>query len=452
MQTENRVHIYDREIMAIAIPAMLEAFMTTLSSIIDSKMVSSLGTIAISAVAVTNQPKLFVFTFFFAMNTVLSSKVAFYRGQNNQKKANEHFVTALTVIAVGSVVLGLLSIAAARPILLLCSGQADTMDMSVTYFRIIMGGMIFNHLFCGINAGLRGCGYTKVTLFSNIVFAITNICFNYLLIGGNLGFPRLEIAGAALATVIGTVAALIFSVIYSLRSSAFLSLKFCRLNSVLPSKSSLFELFSMAKHVIAENILTRIGFLLTSSIAARAGSFAMSLYAIGMHLLNLDYAIGNGFQVSAVALIGRSKGENRYDKVAIYARKIHRKSFIFSFVFVALLLLFAQYYFGFFSSEADFIEVGTYSAFVIAAIIPTQITKIIYSGILQGLGEMKRVMRASVIAVTGVQVVCNIVLILILDLGIWGIWIGVFISQLTWLILLRREYRSVSKNLPDYRH
>ena len=59
-----------KEILKIGIPSFLETLFTTFVSVIDSKMVSALGVTAISAVSVTNQPRLFVYSIFFAMNTV----------------------------------------------------------------------------------------------------------------------------------------------------------------------------------------------------------------------------------------------------------------------------------------------------------------------------------------------------------------------------------------------
>lgn len=53
-----------------------------------------------------------------------------------------------------------------------------------------------------MNAALRGIGKTKITLLSNSVICVTDIIFNYFLIGGEGWFPALAVAGAAV-TVIG---------------------------------------------------------------------------------------------------------------------------------------------------------------------------------------------------------------------------------------------------------
>ena len=140
-----------QEVLAIAFPAVLESLFNTFTSIIDSTMVSALGTAAISAIAVTTQPKLFIFAVFFAINTAVSSLTAYYNGKKDSDGANRIFVTAFFTVIIASIVLGLLSIAAAKPMMMLFSGQKDTLDMSIAYFRIVMGGMIFNMLFMLLN-------------------------------------------------------------------------------------------------------------------------------------------------------------------------------------------------------------------------------------------------------------------------------------------------------------
>ena len=67
-----------KDILNIGVPSFLETLFTTFAGIIDSKMVSAMGVTAISAVSVTNQPRLFIFSVFFALNTVTSSLVAKY--------------------------------------------------------------------------------------------------------------------------------------------------------------------------------------------------------------------------------------------------------------------------------------------------------------------------------------------------------------------------------------
>ena len=436
-----------REIMDLAIPAMFETLCTTLTGMIDSSMVSKLGTDAISAISVTNQPKLFLFCFFFAINTVISSTVANCKGRGDRDGANRFFYTSLFFIVIGSVVISLLAIVAARPILMLCSGQENTMDMSVTYFRIIMGGMIFNHLFTANNAELRGCGFTRVSFYTNIVSCAVNILFNYLLIGGHLGFPALGIAGAAIATVLGTVAALALSLFFLSRPDAFINLNYCRNNAKkFADREELKSYAGTWGHVMTENVLTRVGFLISSSLTARIGSFAMSIYAVGMHLMDLNFAIASGFQVAALSKTGHLNGSGERDKINSYAVRILFFGLIFGLALSALIIVFAEPYYSIFSSDEAFIQNGVAVCAIIAIVSPIQIVKIIHTGLLQGLGKMRETKIAAVLSVTIAQPICLFILVNICHMGLMGVWYSTLISQILWLIMTRRFYVKVKNN------
>ena len=130
----------NREILDIGVPSFLETLFTTFAAIIDSKMVAVMGVSAISAVSVTNQPRLFLFSIFFAIQTVTTSLVAKYSGRNDREAANRVFDHALKLVVILSIGLGLISVLLAEPILRLFSGQKDTLESSVIYFRIVMAG------------------------------------------------------------------------------------------------------------------------------------------------------------------------------------------------------------------------------------------------------------------------------------------------------------------------
>lgn len=211
----------NKEILNIGVPAFLETLFTTFAAIIDSKMVAVMGVSAISAVSVTNQPRLFIFSIFFAMQTVTTSLVAKYYGRNDPEEANKVFDHVLKLTVLLSLGLGLLSVLLAEPVMQLFSGQKDTLENSVIYFRIIMAGMVFNLLYMTVNSALRGIGMTRLTFADNVLSCVVNLSFNYLLIEGHFGFPALGIAGDAIATVLGNAAALGMSLVFACSKKSF---------------------------------------------------------------------------------------------------------------------------------------------------------------------------------------------------------------------------------------
>ena len=226
---EQQTETYDRrkllqETVKLAWPAVLESFFISLAGMIDTMMVSSLGTYAVAAVGLTTQPKFITLAVFFSTNVAVSALVARRKGQNDRRNANEVLVTALWFTVIVCIALSILSVAFASPIIRLCGSNSDTHDAAVIYFRVIQGGMIFNVLTMVINAAQRGAGNTKIAMTTNIVSSLVNICFNYLLINGNFGFPEWHLFGAAVATVLGTIASFAMSLQSLFKKNSFVSI------------------------------------------------------------------------------------------------------------------------------------------------------------------------------------------------------------------------------------
>lgn len=430
----------DREIIRIAVPAAAETLFTTLVGIIDSKMVSALGLNAIAAISVTNQPKLFLLCLFFALNTSLSSLVAKNRGKKDRERANEIAVTAFALAAGAGLLLGLLCVLLARPVMILCSNQPETLADSVLYFRIVMGGMFFHVLSMAVNAAFRGSGDTHLTLISNGSSCIVNLLLNYLLIEGHLGAPALGIAGAAIATLAGSIAGAAVSLAFAFRKAAFVSLALCRTQRLRPGRSACLDLAGLWKRIFAEDVFTRIGFLLTGIIAARAGSLAMSVYSVSMHLLNINFAFGSGLSTAAIALVGKSHGAGDREALQHYCRRLLRFGTLASLMLAAVYLPCSGLYCRLFSSDGQFIRSGILSCAVLALLSPIQNRQIVYNGIFRAMGEVKYTLRAAVISVTLVNTAVSFVTTVLLSWGLWGIWAGAFANQSVRMLLLRRRY------------
>ena len=76
-----------KETFRMAWPSVTESVFTSLTGMIDTYMVAGLGKSAVAAIGVTNQPKYFIFTLFFAMNVAISTLVARRVGEKRQKDA-----------------------------------------------------------------------------------------------------------------------------------------------------------------------------------------------------------------------------------------------------------------------------------------------------------------------------------------------------------------------------
>ena len=107
----------------------------------------------------------------------VSAIVARRRGEDDRESANSVLMQALIITVLLTAVISVLAIVFADPILRLAGTADDTHEPAVAYFRIIIGGMIFNVISMVINAAQRGAGNTK-DVYKRQIFPATSSMFS----------------------------------------------------------------------------------------------------------------------------------------------------------------------------------------------------------------------------------------------------------------------------------
>lgn len=314
-------------------------------------------------------------------------------------------------------------------VLRLAGSNSDTHTDALNYFRIIMGGMIFNVVSMTINAAQRGSGNTRIAFTTNLVSSIVNIFFNYCLIGGNFGFPKMGVSGAALATVLGTVVSSIMCIRSLFRKDGFVQIKYIFKKKIKPTVEVFTSIVKLGANLFVENIAMRIGFLTTALMAAGLGTDTFAAHNVGMNLLSICFSFADGMQVAAVVLTGSSLGAGKKENAKIYGKVCQRIGLMISLVLSLILLLFGKGIFHLFFDKLSIIETGEIIARFITVIVLLQISQIIYGGCLRAAGDVKYTLISSIISVTIIRTVVTYILVSVLNMGIVGIWLGIFSDQ-----------------------
>lgn len=427
--------------LQMAWPSIVESFFVAFAGLVDSLMVSSLGSYAVAAVGLTTQPKFMGLALFFAANVAISALTARRRGEEKSEDANRILSTAAAFIFAAAVILSVIFVVLAGPIIRLCGSTPETHDSAVVYFQIVMGGMLFNCIQMGINSAQRGAGNTKITMRTNVTSNTVNIIFNYLLINGHFGFPALGIRGAALATVLGTVVASVMSVISILNPNGFISLPYIVKHKIRPALKTLANLIHVGYSVFFEQVLMRVGFMLTAIMAAKQGTDAMAAHQVGMNIMGLSFSFGDGLQAAAVALIGRSLGAGD-EKLAKEYGGICR---MFGGIIAACLAVI--YFFGaetlmrLFFEEEHIVTIGVGIMRVIIFVVVFQISQVVYMGCLRGAGDTLYTAVASTISVTFIRTAGSYLGGYVFGFGIVGIWLGVLADQVSRFLFASTRFK-----------
>ena len=437
--------IRTREAARIALPAILESLVLVIIATVDTKMISSLGHTAITAVGLTTQPKLLCFAVFYALGTASSFFIAQAGGSGDRTRGNAYFHAILRITVFLSVVLGIVLGLFARPVMQLFNRQPESVGLSADFFAVVMGCMVFQTLSIVLNGALRGIGETRVTLYSSLVLAGTDILFNYLLIQGRFGFPRLEVVGDAIATVLGNAAACAVSLFYLKRKSGFLTLKGV-LRPVL-EKEITQNIRKKAGSIVFENLFVRIGFMLTSVIVSTFPADQTSVYFVGMILLQYSFAFGDGLQAATISLTGKSIGAGSREDFRAYFRIMISWAVILSVALSTLYLIGARWFFCQYFSDPVSIEEGFAATLHVIGITAFQIMRIVFIAGLRGMGEVRDPRRIAILCVLLLNPGMSCLLAYPLHMGIRGIWAASVLTQMIWMILAGLSFKKHTAGL-----
>ena len=428
------------EAVQIAWPAVLESFFLAMAGVIDTIMIASIGTYAVAAVGLTSQPKFLMLSIFIAISVAVSALVARRKGQEDQVSANETLVTSLFLSLGFCVIITLISLFFANPILHLAGSNEETHEAATMYFRIIMGGIFCNIGAMIINASQRGSGNTRIAFTTNLVSTIINICGNWLLIGGRLGFPKLGIQGAAIATVFGSFVALCLSVSSLFRKSSFVRIRFILERNIKATLKTVKNIFHLASSIFLENIAMRIGFVVTAFLAARLGTEQFAAHQVGMNMLMIGFSFADGMQVAAVALTGRALGSGDKTLAKQYGLICQRIGFCISIALSAFLFFLGEAVFRLYFDTDAVLQYSSLISHFIMIVVLAQISQVIFGGCLRAAGDVKYTLFVSIVSVTLIRSVVTIVLVLYLQWGLAGIWLGILSDQVSRLLFMSIRY------------
>lgn len=417
----------------VAWPSALEAVLVAMISSVDTMMVGGLGPGAIAAVGITNQPRFIILSMILSLNVGVTAIVARRRGENDQEGANRCLRQSLIISAGLSLLLSAFGFIFSDQIMAFAGAQSDIIDQASLYFRIIMVGIFFNAVNLTVNAAQRGIGNTKISMKTNIVANGVNVVFNYLLINGNFGFPRLEVAGAAIATVLGNIVALCMAIASIIGKDKFLHITIRADWSF--DKNTVSGIVKVGSSAMVEQVFLRIGFFVYAKIIAGLGTDAFATHQIASNIMSLSFSFGDGLSIAASSLVGQQLGAKRPDMATIYGKVGQRMASAISCVIFFVFLFGGGWLFSLFTNDADIIKVGAVIMIIGAITNFAQTSQVVISGCLRGAGDVFFTAITSLISVTIIRPLLTWLFCYPLGWGVIGAWFGFLIDQSMRLIL-----------------
>ncbi len=427
-----------QDVVRIAWPSFIEMTLTQLASMVDMMMVGRLGSWAITAVGLTAQPKFLLMLMFMAMNVGATALVARYKGEGSPEKANKILRQAFLLTFVLSLISSIFGyMFSENMVRFMGASEAITLEQGTTYLKIQMLGFVPLALTSTATATLRGVGNTRIAMAYNLFSNLVNVFFNYGLINGYMGFPKMGVAGASLATIIGQTVAFVLSMIALLRGKQFIRLDIRK--GFKPDWQAMKQIFNIGIPSMIEQAFMRAGMILYVKTVASLGTVAYATHQICMNIQAMSFMTGQAFGVSSTSLVGQSLGKRRPDMAQAYTSHTRRVGLIIAILLVLIFLFLGEPIVSLYTDEADVIAQGARILMFVALVQPLQSSQFILAGALRGAGDTRATAIITMITVLLIRPALAKYSIDVLGWGLEGAWFALLSDQAlrSLLVLIR---------------
>ena len=215
-----------RLLATMALPMMISMLVQALYNVVDSVFVSRLSENAFNAVGLAFPLQSLMIAVGAGTAVGINALLSRSLGEKRQDMADRAAGTGVFLSLCSALVFALIGIFLSRPFFLAqAKSVPEIVEMGTAYTRICLGLSvgIFSQ-FC-FERLLQSTGRTTLAMFTQLIGAVINIVLDPILIFGLLGFPRLEVAGAALATVLGQIVAAVVAVVMNLKCNPDIDLR-----------------------------------------------------------------------------------------------------------------------------------------------------------------------------------------------------------------------------------
>ena len=366
-------------VLAVAVPIVIQNGITNFVNLLDNVMVGQLGTESMSGVAIANQ---LIFVFNLCIFGGLSGAGIFgaqYHGSGNHDGVRQTFRFKLYVVAALSVIFLTAFITKDAELLSLYLHQSESGgDLALTlsegqlYLRIMLLGLVpfaLNNVYIGT---LRETGETLLPMKAGVTAVLVNLVFNWLLIFGNLGFPELGVAGAAIATVLSRYVELAIVVIWTHSHKEKNRFIVGVYKSLRVTKEVYGRVIRKGWPLLLNEVLWSIGMTTITQCYSTRGLSAVAAVNITSTLSNLFRIIVMASGNSIAILVGQRLGAGRMEE----ARDIDNKLIFASCAICALiggfLFLTAPLFPEMYNTTADVKAIACVLLRVVACVLPLQ--------------------------------------------------------------------------------
>ncbi len=372
----------------------------------------------------------------FAVSTLVSEAY----GENHPWKAIGIYRSGVKVALTVSVIFTLVMLAVMKYIHLF--GQDESVNLiALRFLKIMIFSTVFVFLFSASKQLLDGMGRTKIGMYITLGGLALNVFLNWVLIYGNLGFPRMEIEGTAIATTVSRVLMTLAFLLIIWRDKRIGELRRQFLASAEKNKNYVRPILRIGIPAGLQFFWEVAAFGAAQIMSGWLGIIDEAAHQIAIGLASITFMVLTGISAAGNILTGYSYGAKDREGIRISGNTIFMMTLAIEMIFVIIFLSLHQFLPTLYTDNEEVLSIAS-SMLIFAALF--QISDGLQAsaaGALRGMQDVKTPSVIAFIAYWVVMVPLCYFLAFKTGLGLKGIWIGFIIGLTAAAIALLLRFR-----------
>jgi len=384
--TENKMGVMPvgKLLVQISLPMMISMLVQALYNIVDSIFVAQISENALTAVSLAFPIQNLMFSTIIGTGVGINSLLSMRLGQKDQEAVDRTAMNGILLATISYVVFLIVGLTVPRPYFESQTNNQEIIEYGVTYLRICM--IVSFGVFSSITFErlLQSTGRTVLSMASQLTGAITNCILDPIMIFGLLGCPRMGIAGAAWATVIGQIAAGIVSLILNITKNK--EIKF-ELKGLIPSGKIIWDIYKVG---IPSILLGSIGSFLTYLLNLILGAFsttAIAVYGVYFKLQSFIFMPVFGLNNGIVPIVAYNYGAKHKDRILRAIKLCAIAAFTIMMIGLLIFEFLPRLLLGMFNASEEMLRIGIPALRIIALHFPIAALSITFISVFQSMGR-----------------------------------------------------------------
>lgn len=452
VQQENKMGVMpvNKLLVSMSLPMMISMLVQALYNVVDSIFVAQVHKDALTAVSLAFPLQSLMIAVCAGTGVGINAILSRALGAKEQEKANQAACNGVFLAVVSYVVFLILGFVAVKPFYASQTNETLIAQYGQDYLSIVLIMSFGFFMQMTFERLLQATGKTLYTMFTQGTGAIINLILDPILIFGYCGMPRMEVKGAALATVIGQIVAGTMAVIMNLKKNTEIQFKF---RGFRPSGAIIGSIYKVG---IPSIVMQSIGSIMVygmNKILLGMETTAATVFGVYFKMQSFIFMPIFGMNNGVIPIVAYNYGAGKRSRMMSTVKYALIYAFAIMVIGVIIFQFLPEQLLMMFNADEDMILFGVPALRIISVHFPIAAICIILGTVFQSLGYAFYSLIVSV--ARQLVVLLPAAYLLSLTGKVSAVWWSFPIAEIASLtitsICFARIYKKVIKNIPDNR-